>query len=67
MIELAGSTRPALDSRLGPIDAERLAHATRVIVNIEYPLGLAAYNILREIAEAHDRCAASTCSARRRR
>ena len=25
-----------------------------MIVNIEYPLGLAAYNILREITEAHD-------------
>ena len=43
-----------LDSRLGPIDAERLASTGGVIVNIEYPLGLAAYNILREITTAHD-------------
>ncbi len=43
-----------LDSRLGPIDGERLARCPAVIVNIEYPLGLAAYNILREIAVAHD-------------
>ena len=40
-----------LDPRLGDVDAERLARCPAVIVNIEYPLGLAAYNILREIAE----------------
>ena len=33
---------------------ERLARTPGVIVNIEYPLGLAAYNILREITTAHD-------------
>ena len=43
-----------LDPRLGDIDAERLARCPAVVVNIEYPLGLAAYNILREITEAHD-------------
>ena len=43
-----------LDPRLGDVDAERLARCPAVIVNIEYPLGLAAYNILREITEAHD-------------
>jgi hypothetical protein len=43
-----------LDPRLGDIDAEKLARCPAVIVNIEYPLGLAAYNILREITEAHD-------------
>jgi hypothetical protein len=43
-----------LDPRLGPIEAERLARCPAVIVNIEYPLGLAAYNILREIAEDRD-------------
>jgi hypothetical protein len=43
-----------LDPRLGNVDAERLARCPAVIVNIEYPLGLAAYNILREITEAHD-------------
>jgi hypothetical protein len=40
--------------RLGPIDAERLSQCGAVIVNIEYPLGLAAYNILREIGVGHD-------------
>jgi hypothetical protein len=43
-----------LDPRLGDVDAGRLARSPAVIVNIEYPLGLAAYNILREITEAHD-------------
>jgi hypothetical protein len=39
------------DPRLGPVDAERLRSSPAVIVNIDYPLGLAAYNILREVAE----------------
>ena len=43
-----------LDPRLGDLDTDKLARNPAVIVNIEYPLGLAAYNILREITEAHD-------------
>src|SRR3954453_3625457 len=43
-----------LDPRLGPLDAERLKGSDAVIVNIEYPLGLAAYNILRELTEGSD-------------
>ncbi|MGH2969884.1 MAG: DUF6909 family protein [Solirubrobacteraceae bacterium] len=43
-----------LDPRLGPIEPERLAASEAVIVNIEYPLGLAAYNILRELTESSD-------------
>jgi len=39
------------DARLGTIDADRLRASRALIVNIDYPLGLAAYNILREIAE----------------
>ena len=45
----------ALDPRLGVTDARRLAGCPAVIVNVEYPLGLAAYNILREITEDTDR------------
>jgi len=45
----------ALDPRLGVTDPERLAQCPAVIVNVEYPLGLAAYNILREITEDTDR------------
>jgi hypothetical protein len=39
-----------LDPRLGDVDADRLAASDAVIVNVDYPLGLAAYNILREVA-----------------
>ena len=41
----------ALDERLQPVDAAALRASRAVIVNIDYPLGLAAYNILREVAE----------------
>ncbi|WP_156027926.1 DUF6909 family protein [Candidatus Solirubrobacter pratensis] len=54
VIQLSKLDPAGLDSRLGPIDGERLARSPAVVVNIEYPLGLAAYNILREIAVAHD-------------
>ncbi|MBV8946084.1 MAG: hypothetical protein JO046_06875 [Solirubrobacterales bacterium] len=40
----------ALDPRLGEVDAGALAASGAVIVNIDYPLGVAAYNILREVA-----------------
>ena len=43
-----------LDPRLGDIDADALARSEGVVVNVEYPLGLAAYNILREITSATD-------------
>ncbi|MBI5107081.1 MAG: hypothetical protein HZB46_19240 [Solirubrobacterales bacterium] len=47
--------RPELfDPRLGDVDADALAQSRGVIVNVEYPLGLAAYNILREITTAAD-------------
>ncbi len=42
------------DPRIGDVDDDALARARGVIVNIEYPLGLAAYNILREITTASD-------------
>jgi len=40
-----------LDDRLRPVDSEALRASRAVIVCIDYPLGLAAYNILREVAE----------------
>ncbi|HET9718813.1 MAG TPA: hypothetical protein VFP55_01920 [Solirubrobacteraceae bacterium] len=39
-----------IDPRLGEVDAARLRRSQAVIANIDYPLGLAAYNILREVA-----------------
>ncbi len=52
VIDLRRLDPAALDPRLGVSD---LAATDAVIVNIEYPLGLAAYNILREITEETDR------------
>jgi hypothetical protein len=43
-----------LDPRIGAVDAQRLAACPAVIVNIEYPLGLASYNILRELTTSID-------------
>ena len=46
-----GRLRPErLDPRIGDVDGEALAESDAVIVNIDYPLGVAAYNILREVA-----------------
>jgi hypothetical protein len=42
------------DERVLPIERTALAASRAVIVNIDYPLGLAAYNILREVAETVD-------------
>ena len=50
IIPLAKLQPERLDSRLGDVDAEALAASEAVVVNIDYPLGLAAYNILREVA-----------------
>jgi hypothetical protein len=50
IIPLAALRPAALDPRLGAIDSEALGTSDGVIVNIDYPLGVAAYNILREVA-----------------
>ena len=50
MISLAVLDPHALDPRLGEVDFQALAASGAVIVNIDYPLGVAAYNILREVA-----------------
>ncbi len=50
VIPLARLDRARLDPRLGDVDAERLARSEAVIVNTDYPLGVAAYNLLREVA-----------------
>lgn len=39
-----------LDPRLGDVDAAALRASDAVVVNIDYPLGSSAYNILREVA-----------------
>jgi len=42
------------DARLGAVDRDRLAASDAVIVNVDYPLGVAAYNILREVTQDRD-------------
>jgi hypothetical protein len=51
VINLEALDPSRLDPRLGSVDSAALRESRAVIVNIDYPLGLAAYNILREIAE----------------
>jgi hypothetical protein len=50
VIPLARLSASGLDPRVGEVDASALAASDAVIVNIDYPLGVAAYNILREVA-----------------
>jgi len=54
VIPLDRVTAEHCDERVLPIDAAALKASRAVIVNIDYPLGLAAYNILREVAETVD-------------
>ena len=41
----------AIDPRVGPVDEKKLRSSGACIVNVDYPLGLAAYHILRQVAE----------------
>ena len=50
VIPLARLDPARLDPRLGAVDPGRLAASPAAIVNVDYPLGLAAYNLLREVA-----------------
>ena len=50
VISLSALADGRLDPRVGPVDQGALAASQAVVVNIDYPLGVAAYNILREIA-----------------
>jgi hypothetical protein len=50
VIPLAALEADALDPRAGEVDKDALVASGAVIVNIDYPLGVAAYNILREVA-----------------
>ena len=50
IIPLAELSVDRLDPRLGEVDAATLADSEAVVINVDYPLGLGAYNILREVA-----------------
>src|SRR5258707_10168657 len=41
----------AIAPRVGPVDEKTLRASAACIVNVDYPLGLAAYHILRQVAE----------------
>jgi uncharacterized protein DUF6909 len=41
----------AIDPRVGAVDAARLHGSDACIINVDYPLGEAAYHILRQVAE----------------
>ena len=41
----------SIDPRVGAVDAERMRASDACILNVDYPLGLAAYHILRQVAE----------------
>src|SRR5258708_26878333 len=41
----------SIDPRVGPVDEKRLRASGACIVNVDYPLGLSAYHILRQVAE----------------
>lgn len=51
VIPLDGLETARLDSRLGTVDDTALRSSGAVIVNIDYPLGLTAYRVLREVTE----------------
>ena len=46
-----------VDARIGTLDPDRLKSSTAGIVNIDYPLGLAAYHLFCEFAEQHPQVA----------
>jgi hypothetical protein len=52
VVRVAGLDPECLDRRVGTVDAGALRRSPAAIVNIDYPLGLAAYHILRQAAEA---------------
>jgi hypothetical protein len=52
IIKLSALDPTCLDPRIGKVDAEVLASSRAAVVNIDYPLGLGAYHLLRQVAEA---------------
>jgi hypothetical protein len=51
VVRLADLDPRCLDPRVGEVDADALRRSEAALVNIDYPLGLAAYHILRQVAE----------------
>jgi hypothetical protein len=55
VVRLASLDPLHLDPRIGAVDVEALRASRAVIVNIDYPLGLTAYHILRQVSESAPR------------
>jgi hypothetical protein len=51
VVRLADLDPRCLDPRVGEVDADALRRSGAALVNVDYPLGLAAYHILRQVAE----------------
>ena len=51
IFKLSSLDASAIDPRVGTVDVERLRSSGACIVNVDYPLGFAAYHILRQVAE----------------
>ncbi len=51
VIDVAKLRTEWFDPRLGEVSGETLRNSDALILNIDYPLGLAAYNILSQVAE----------------
>jgi uncharacterized protein DUF6909 len=51
IFKLSSLDASAIDPRVGTVDVERLRASGACIVNVDYPLGFAAYHILRQVAE----------------
>jgi hypothetical protein len=51
MFKLSQLDPAAIDPRVGQVDEQRLRESGACILNVDYPLGLAAYHILRQVAE----------------
>lgn len=52
IIELSKLHPEDFDPRLPAVDAERLRASKAIIINIDYPLGMAAYHIFLQVAES---------------
>jgi hypothetical protein len=52
VVKVADLDPGCLDPRIGLVNADALRASRAAIVNIDYPLGLAAYHLLRQIAES---------------
>lgn len=52
IVKLSDLDASRLDPRIGPVNQEALAASAAYILNVDYPLGLGAYHLLRQVAES---------------